>query len=162
MELILLIGLQASGKSTFYRTYFSQSHTLVSKDLMPNHRRKGQRQAFLIHAALQERKSVVVDNTNPTLEDRAALIELGNIYQTEQIGYYFRSTVPASLARNQTRLGKARVPDVAIYATAKKLVVPSYAEGFDQLFAVEIQENNQFKVTALLDQKIKIPRSNCD
>jgi hypothetical protein len=40
------------------------------------------------------------------------------------------------LLRNEMREGKARVPDVAIYATAKKLVAPSVTEGFDELRCV--------------------------
>jgi predicted kinase len=31
IELVLLVGLQGSGKSSFYRTYFAESHALVSK-----------------------------------------------------------------------------------------------------------------------------------
>ena len=40
------------------------------------------------------------------------------------------------LARNARREGKARVPDVAIFATAKMLVPPSREEGFDELYRV--------------------------
>jgi len=32
VELIILVGLQASGKSTFVRERFEASHTIVSKD----------------------------------------------------------------------------------------------------------------------------------
>ena len=37
---------------------------------------------------------------------------------------------------NEMREGKARVPDVVIYSTAKKLVAPSIEEGFDELLCV--------------------------
>jgi len=39
------------------------------------------------------------------------------------------------------REGKARVPDVAIYATAKKLVAPSIEEGFDELLCVRLNDS---------------------
>ena len=42
------------------------------------------------------------------------------------------------LRHNERREGKARVPDVAIYATAKKLVAPSIEEGFDGLLRVRL------------------------
>ena len=45
------------------------------------------------------------------------------------------------IGRNEVREGKARVPDVAIYATAKKLVAPSIEEGFDELLCVRLNDS---------------------
>ena len=137
------------GKSTFYRRYFADTHELVSKDLLPNNKQKGRRQAQLIAAALSAGRSVVVDNTNPTPEARAELILLGRSYNAEIIGYYFESPLKDSLARNKQREGKVRVPDVGIYATAKKLLPPTYAEGFDRLYRVRIAEHDGFEVGEL-------------
>ena len=61
-------------------------------------------------------------------------------------GDYFESKVSDCLAQNQERSGKAQVPDIAIYATIKKLVLPSYGEKFDRLFYVRIAENFTFEV----------------
>lgn len=36
MELIIFVGLQASGKSSFYRARFAANHEHVSKDLLRN------------------------------------------------------------------------------------------------------------------------------
>jgi len=47
-ELVILVGLQASGKSTFYRRHLSGTHVLVSKDLLRNNRRPARRQVQLI------------------------------------------------------------------------------------------------------------------
>ncbi|HET7639703.1 MAG TPA: AAA family ATPase, partial [Ktedonobacteraceae bacterium] len=68
MEMIILIGLQASGKSTFYRTHFAATHEHVSKDLLraSKNKNKNQQQAELIERAFQEKRSIVVDNTNAT------------------------------------------------------------------------------------------------
>ncbi len=148
MELIILIGLQASGKSTFFRQYWAATHELVSKDLMRNNKNRARRQAQLFEAALQAGRSVVVDNTNPTVEERASLIELGKLYGAQILGYYFQSKVSDCLRRNQKRTGKARVPDVGIYATNHKLVRPSYAEGFHQLLYVKMAENSAFEIFA--------------
>ena len=147
-ELVIFVGLQASGKSTFFRDRFAATHTHVSKDLFRNNKNRNRRQAQLIEAALQEGKSVVVDNTNPTAEERRPLIELGRRYGAKIVGYYFDSEVRRCLERNRQRTGKARVPDVALYATAKKLVRPSYLEGFDELFYVRITGDSTFDVLA--------------
>jgi len=77
-----------------------------------------------------------VDNSNPTVEDRRPLVELGRRFGARVVGYHFESGVRACLARNARRGGKARVPDVAIFATAKRLVPPSRAEGFDEIYRV--------------------------
>ncbi len=146
MELVIFVGLQASGKSTLYRARFAATHAHISKDLMGHNRRKARRQEELVAAALEAGRAVVVDNTNPTVEERAPLIALGRRYGATVIGYYFESSAGASLRRNEGREGKAQVPAVAIFATAKRLRRPSYAEGFDQLYDVRITGDEMFDV----------------
>ena len=90
---------------------------------------------------------MVVDNTNATPEDRRPLIELGLEHGARIIGYYFEASTRESRERNRRRTGKARVPEVAIYATAKRLVPPSYSEGFDELYRVRIADGSGFEVT---------------
>jgi predicted kinase len=145
-ELVLLIGLQASGKSSFYRARLADTHTLVSKDLLRNNRNRESRQRQLIEEALGAGRSVVLDNTNPTPEDRAGLILLGRSFGAAVVGYYFQSRLADCLERNRGRTGKERVPDIALYATRKRLVPPSPAEGFDRLFFVRLPGEAQFEV----------------
>ena len=138
LELVVLVGLQASGKSTFFRERFAATHDHVSKDLFPNNRDRNRRQTQLIRAALGAGSSVVVDNTNPTARDRLTPIQLGRESGARIIGYFFESDPHESLRRNDRREGRARVPAVAIFATAKKLSLPSPEEGFDELFRVRL------------------------
>ncbi|MDP8934212.1 MAG: AAA family ATPase [Cyanobacteriota bacterium] len=154
MELVILMGLQASGKSTFFRDYLAATHVLVSKDLMRNNRNKSRRQIQLIENALQAGHSVAVDNTNPEVLDRKPLIDIGRTYNAQIIGYYFESIVSDCLARNQKRSGKSQVPDIAIYATLKKMVLPSYGEGFARLFSARIADNFTFEVKTLPAEKV--------
>jgi predicted kinase len=155
MELIIFMGLQASGKSTFYRSHFAATHAYVSKDLLRNNKKPGRRQMQLVEEPLQAGQSVVVDNTNPTPQEREPLIRLGHEYGAEVIGYYFESQVRPSLERNKTRSGKARVPNVAIYTTAKKLIRPSYAEGFDKLYDVRIVDDVGFEVREWVQNEVQ-------
>jgi len=146
MELVLFIGLQGSGKSSFYRARFAATHVHVSKDLWPNARRREARQQRLIAEALAEGRSVVVDNTQPRVEDRAPLIEIGRRLGARVVGYAFESELEACLARNAARVGRARVPDKALLITRAKLRWPSYAEGFDALFHVRMAPEGDFQV----------------
>src|ERR1051325_5206318 len=98
---------------------------------MPNARRRDDRLLRDIEAALAAGKSVVVDNTNPSPDVRKPLIELGRRHGARIIAIYFEADVRTAIMRNRQREGRARVPDVAIFATKKKLVAPSIGEGFD-------------------------------
>jgi predicted kinase len=146
MELIMMIGLQASGKSTFARSRFGETYQFVSKDQLYNNSNAARRQRQLIETALQQGLSVVVDNTNPTREVRSELINLGHLYAAEIIGYYFPVELKQCLERNRAREGRARVPDVAIFATLKRLTRPSYTEGFTKLFSVYNRGEQRFEV----------------
>lgn len=151
MELIILIGLQAAGKSTFYQTYFGASgdYRYVSKDQLRNNRQPERRQRELIAEALSAGHSVVVDNTNPSPAERAPLIALGKAYGAVVSGYFFVPEVAASLERNRQRTGRQRVPDIAIFATRKRLVSPAYAEGFDHLYTVSTPQPGAFLIREL-------------
>ena len=146
MELVLFVGVQASGKSTLYQMYFAPAgdYVYVSKDRLRNNRQPERRQRQLVEEALAAGRSVVVDNTNALAEARAPLIQLGREYGAVVVGYAFETSVGASLKRNRAREGRARVPDVAIFATAKRLTPPAYAEGFDRLYTVRITEDGTF------------------
>lgn len=132
-ELIVLVGLQAAGKSTYYATHFAATHVHVSKDLMTTVSNRDARQQQMIAGALAAGASVVVDNTNPTPQVRAPLIALGRRFGARVIAYFFETQVKPAVDRNRQREGKARVPDVALFVTARKLVPPTVAEGFDEV-----------------------------
>jgi predicted kinase len=147
VDVVVLIGLQASGKSTFARARLTATHAHVSKDLFPSARNKARRQAREIDEALRAGRSVVVDNTNPTRTDRAAIIALARGAGARVHGYYFESRVETCKERNALRDAPARVPDVALFATAKVLERPSMAEGFDALYYVRALSGGGFDVS---------------
>jgi predicted kinase len=146
MEVILFVGLQGSGKSTFYRTHFGSTHVLVSKDLFRNNRRPQRRQMQLIEDALKSNDSVVVDNTNVMVEDRAPIIALAKQYHANVIGYFFDGPIAECVERNRRRTGKARVPDAALYIALRRLRRPTLDEGFNELLRVTLSANGEYSV----------------
>lgn len=140
---MILIGLPASGKTTFYRERLAETHELVSKDAMRHNRQPQRRQEGLIDQALAAGRSVAVDNTNPTVADRAAIISIARRHGAEVAGYFFPTEAADALRRNRAREGRQRVPAVAIFATRKRLERPTYAEGFDRLYMVVMNEEAQ-------------------
>ena len=137
---MILIGLPASGKTTFYEERFAATHELVSKDVMRHNRQPQRRQEELINASLASGRSVAVDNTNPTLADRQAIIAIARRHGAEVAGYFFPTEAADALRRNRAREGRQRVPAVAIFATRKRLAPPTYEEGFDRLYTVVVNE----------------------
>jgi predicted kinase len=133
VELVIFVGLPGSGKTTYYHEQFAATHVHVSKDLMPHARDRETKQRAQIDKALSEGRSVVVDNTNPTAAVRAPLIELGRRRGARVIACYFDVPVRTAIARNAGREGRARVPNVAIFTTQKKLAAPGPEEGFDEV-----------------------------
>jgi len=144
LECAVLIGLPGSGKSTFYRERLAASHEVVSKDLLPATSRRQDRQDALVSAALGRGASVAVDNTNATPAERASTIRIARDKGARVVGYVIEATTREAVARNERREGKARVPKVAIFACAKRFVMPSLDEGFDELHTFRVEPDGRF------------------
>lgn len=142
MEAVIFVGIQASGKSSFYRERFFNTHLRINLDMLKTRHRE----QLLLHACIEAKQPFVVDNTNPFVEERAKYIELARSSGFRVVGYYFRSQPKEALARNNQRMGKARVPDKGILGTYKRLRVPTTEEGFDELYLVYIDETGCFIV----------------
>jgi predicted kinase len=146
LEAVIFVGLPAAGKTTFYQQRFAATHAHVSKDLWPKSADKAARQARELSATLSAGRSVVVDNTNPTAADRALVIAAAREHGARVIGYYFAAQPGEAIGRNRGREGKARVPNVAIFTTAKRMVAPASSEGFDELYRVTVAGGGAFEV----------------
>jgi predicted kinase len=149
LECIILIGLPAAGKSTFYKDRFGESHVHISKDLWPNTSSRDSLQQKMLEEMLASGRSVVIDNTNPTVAERGRLIRTAQDQDARVIGYFFDVSTRAAVARNATRTGRSKVPNVAIFTTAKRLQPPKLREGFDQLFRIEISEDRSLRITGV-------------
>jgi hypothetical protein len=150
-ELAILIGLQAAGKTTFFRRRLAGTHAHVSKDNFPNTRRRQRRQMRLVEEALRAGRDVAVDNTNPSLDEWRPLIEMARAYGARVIGYWFEPDLPASLERNAAREGRARIPAVGLYDTAGRLRRPDLAAGFDALYQVSFDGAGDFTIRPMPD-----------
>ncbi|MDJ0717283.1 MAG: AAA family ATPase [Prochloraceae cyanobacterium] len=142
MEAVIFMGIQASGKSTFYRDRFFNTHMRINLDMLKTrHREK-----IIFRACLEAKQRFVIDNTNPTIADRERYIPQAKEKGFYIVGYYFYPDLEACKQRNQKRSPKQIIPLGGILATYKKLKVPSYKEGFDKLYSVKIGPNNSFIV----------------
>lgn len=142
MEAVIFIGIQGAGKSTFFKQRFADTHIRINGDML----RTKERERILIEACLQAKQSFVVDKTNATREQRAVYIAAAKSNHFRVAGYYFRSDLAEALKRNDLREGKAKIPEKGLRHFLKQLEKPIYAEGFDRLFYVWINEMGEFVV----------------
>jgi predicted kinase len=125
MEMIILIGIQASGKTTFYKERLFNTHIRISNDLLKTKNREKQ----LLDYCKKTEMSMVIDNTNITRSIREKYIQFSKDIGIPIIGYYFRSDIERSLKWNSSRSGKERIPKVGILGTYKKLEIPLIDKG---------------------------------
>lgn len=137
MEGIIFIGIQASGKSTFYQRYFFKTHVRISLDMLKTRNRE----SILLNACIEAKQPFVIDNTNPDIEVRKKYIQILRENGLSIKGYYFQSNINECLARNKLREGKENIPEVGVKGTYNRLELPSYTEGFDQLYYVSMYHN---------------------
>lgn len=156
-ELIIFSGLPGAGKTTLYLTRFARTHEHISKDNWPGAPRREELQRRLIAELLLRGYSVVVDNTNPGLIERAPLIALGRELRALVIGLYFDVDLADCLRRNQERTVGPQVPEEAIHIFASQLTAPSWEEGYDELYRAQLRSDGSLSIRAvarprLLDQ----------
>lgn len=133
-SMVIMIGIQGSGKSTFYHRHLEKDYVHINLDTLKTRHREN----LTIEACVSNGDNFAVDNTNPTKEDRARYIKIAKEAGYTIIGYFTESKVKDCVARNEQRIGKAKIPSMAIAATSNKLELPSYCEGFDELYFVKI------------------------
>jgi predicted kinase len=86
------------------------------------------------------------DNTNLTREVREKYIVRTKEFGFKVIAYYFQTNLAKAVERNNQREGKAKIPEKGLLGSFKRLQIPNFDEGFDELFYVSINGENQFVV----------------
>ena len=126
----MLCGLQGAGKTTLYRDRWLETHVRISMDLL----RTRAREAALLELCLTTRQPFVVDNTNPTVADRARYVGPARAAGFRVVGFLVDASFGEALAGNAGRSGRAWVPDRGVLGTARRFIRPAPEEGFDELW----------------------------
>jgi predicted kinase len=134
MEAVILVGIQGSGKTSFFRERFFDTHVRLSLDLL----RTQQRLEVLLHACLATGQPFVLDNTNVHAAGRRRVVRQALAAGYRAVCYLFEPDLPSALARNAGRQGKARVPDAALRHALRRLEPPTLDEGYEAIYNVRI------------------------
>jgi predicted kinase len=68
VESVILIGIQGSGKSTFFEEKFADTHVRINLDML----RTKNREKVLLEACLDAKIKFVIDKVNASREERAS------------------------------------------------------------------------------------------
>ncbi|MEQ1353571.1 MAG: AAA family ATPase, partial [Candidatus Acidiferrum sp.] len=120
------------------------THVRINLDMLRTRRRE----EILLNACLQSGQPFVVDNTNPLPADRGRYLGPARAAGFRTMAYFFDVTLRDAMRRNNLRAGKQKIPAPAVAGTFKKLVPPSAAEGFDEIYTVELTPDRGFVVSA--------------
>ncbi len=110
------------------------------------------REKIFFEATLEAKQKFVLDNTNLTREEREKYITKAKTYSFKIIGYYFQTNLEKAIEQNNRRGGKAKIPEKGLLNAFKRLQIPQFDEGFDELFYVSIDSENQFVVENWKDE----------
>ena len=139
---IILIGIPASGKSTFCKDRLFNTHVRINLDML----RTRNREKLLLQACIAAKQSFVIDNTNASPSERERFITPAREAGFKVVGYYLSSKVQDALERNRQREGKSRIHDNGIHSTSSRLKLPCKSEGFEDLWYVRMDGNGGFIV----------------
>jgi predicted kinase len=148
VEAVIFVGLQGSGKSTFYKERFFATHVRINLDMLKTRHREKR----LLEVCIEIRQPFVVDKTNPTRAERRRYLQAAKQAGFRVIGFYFQSRVEDCKRRNEQRPEAERIPLPGILGTARRLELPKREEGFDELHYVRIDEANRFVVEEWKDE----------
>lgn len=139
-QIIILVGLQGSGKSTWSQRFLEgkADWAYISKDLIRSNKQK--KMTKKIELATSQSLNILIDNTNPSKAHRAPIIELAGKYDYTIFCYHFKINVEACVRRNETRDFKKRVPPVGLFSFLQQYENPSFEEGFNHIIDVELTE----------------------
>ena len=155
MELIMFVGIPASGKSTQSTFYRERGYLVLSSDQIRESITEGtwlngltEKEQKSVHnrvfelirrqtaEALKRGQSVVVDATNLGRKRRMAFLEQFRRFPCVKKCLLFITPVDLCMERNGKRSGNACVPEAGMQKMLCNFECPNYWEGWDEIIPV--------------------------
>ena len=138
-EMVINVGLPASGKSSFAHKYLiPNDYHYVNRDTLKTPKRC----LMETEKALQQNKSVVIDNTNVTQEERKSYIDLAKKYNIKCRCLLFTTSKEVCIHNNHFRNFITNnevfiIPQIVYNIMNKKYEEPQLKEGFTSIDKVD-------------------------
>lgn len=136
-----MVGRPASGKSTFTERYFtSAGYVSVNRDTLQTQKKC----LDVTKQSLKSGKSVVIDNTNPSVEVRKSYIDAAKSAGVPVRCFHLATnggiTAHLNMFRQTQTAGKRRrVPDVGFRVFEKGFQTPNKSEGFTDIITLDFK-----------------------
>lgn len=148
-ELIIVVGLPASGKSFYSNLLKQKGCEIINRDTL-----KTPKKCFSVaEKAISENKIVVIDNTNLKKITRQSYIELAKKNNYTCVCIVFPPSFELCMHNNyyrNTYCDKPLIPKIVYYKMKKEYEEPTVNEGFSKILKIEYQiaenvDKNYFK-----------------
>ena len=134
-EVIIFVGPPGSGKSTFWSNHLKK-YVRVNNDTL----KTAEKCMAALRAALKEKKSAVIDNTNKSKEEWKRYIDIAKEFKVPVRCFYFKYPKDLAMAMNKHRETNKhwvhhskKVGSVVIHTFYKYVEEPSKAEGLSEV-----------------------------
>ncbi|XP_019748240.1 bifunctional polynucleotide phosphatase/kinase [Hippocampus comes] len=138
-EVIVAVGFPASGKSTFFHTHIiPKGYAYINRDTLGS----WQNCVAACKRALQEGRSVAVDNTNPDPESRKRYVDVAKAAGVSCRCFHFSATLEQAKHNNRFRemapsdSKHDKVSDIVFQSYKKHFVAPALSEGFSEILSI--------------------------
>lgn len=141
MQVIIMMGIPASGKSTLanslgLRVLSSDELRLQHPEIPPASTKIWTMMKKMLRKCIETNESVVIDATNVSVKDRDRWLSV--IKEEKEKGYnvytvLYIMTTPKEVCLERNKHRQARVPDVAIHSIASRWENPLEEEPIDEI-----------------------------
>jgi bifunctional polynucleotide phosphatase/kinase len=124
---IIMVGYPGSGKSTIANAIYSREndrYRIVEKDVLKTKAKV----TLAIHKAINDGKSPIIDETNPSIESREGYIAIAKSHNLPVIIIHAAKSFDESYNQNKSRDESKQVPKIVYYKYRKAFIEPSLQE----------------------------------
>lgn len=137
VEIILLVGFPGSGKSFFSQEYLKKSgYEIINQDTL----KSAQKCIAAAEASIRDKKSCVIDSTNPGLTTRQKFIEIAKKCKVPIRCFLFATTYDQAkhnnIFRELTDASHQKISEMVFHIYKKNFVEPNKREGFSEIVKV--------------------------
>lgn len=137
MQLLILIGLEASGRTEYCLERLDHSHLRFQPSSIPTTYREG----LIYRSILRAQQPIVIDAPNHTRQIRQRYIPMAVDAGYRCVAMFFDVDPAVAIARNYRRGPALRCTDESIYAMHAALEPPELDEGFHEIRELEWEDD---------------------